>query len=42
MTNKLPNLKINPEELPKRVLVCGDPFRAKKIATLLENAAVLA
>ncbi|MED1467714.1 nucleoside phosphorylase [Bacillus salipaludis] len=42
MTNKLPNLKINPEELPKRVIVCGDPFRAKKIASLLEDATLLA
>lgn len=33
----LPNLKINPEELPERVIVCGDPKRAAKIAALLED-----
>jgi uridine phosphorylase len=38
----LPNLKIDPEHLPKRVIVCGDPKRAAKIASLLENPQQLA
>ncbi len=38
----LPNLKINPEELPERVIVCGDPKRAAKIAALLEEQRQLA
>lgn len=33
----LPNLKIDPEQLPKRVIVCGDPKRAALIASKLEN-----
>lgn len=37
MTNVLPNLKINPEELPARAIVCGDPKRAKEIASLLAD-----
>ncbi|WP_083584509.1 nucleoside phosphorylase [Bacillus weihaiensis] len=38
----LTNLKINPEELAKRIIVCGDPKRAKQIASLLEEAQPLA
>ncbi len=42
MTEMLTNLKIEVEQLPKRVIVCGDPKRAKKIASLLENNHLLA
>lgn len=31
----LPNLKIDPAQLPERVIVCGDPKRAGRIASLL-------
>ncbi|WP_242035181.1 nucleoside phosphorylase [Mesobacillus harenae] len=42
MTKLLPNLKIDPENLAERVLVCGDPGRAKKIASLLDDMTTLA
>lgn len=42
MTKILSNLKINPEELPYSVLVCGDPVRAKHISSLLTNGRLLA
>lgn len=42
MTELLPNLKVNPEELPKRVIVCGDPKRAQQIASLLDGMQPLA
>jgi len=38
----LPNLKIEPEHLPQRVIVCGDPKRAAKIASRLEDVRPLA
>ncbi|USG65520.1 nucleoside phosphorylase [Brevibacillus ruminantium] len=38
----LPNLKIDPKELPERVIVCGDPKRAVRIASLLEEHALVA
>ncbi|WP_134685849.1 nucleoside phosphorylase [Brevibacillus migulae] len=38
----LPNLKIDPQELPERVIVCGDPKRAATIAGLLDNPRQLA
>ncbi|HZG17435.1 MAG TPA: nucleoside phosphorylase [Candidatus Bathyarchaeia archaeon] len=38
----LPNLKIDPQELPERVIVCGDPKRAANIAGLLDNPRQLA
>lgn len=38
----LTNLKINPAELPKRVIVCGDPKRAALIASKLGNHRQLA
>lgn len=33
----LPNLKLDPQMLPKQAIVCGDPKRAEKIASLLNN-----
>ncbi|KZE49374.1 purine-nucleoside phosphorylase [Brevibacillus parabrevis] len=33
----LTNLKVDPEQLPKRVIVCGDPKRAALIAAKLDN-----
>ena len=36
MTNRLPNLKV--DEVPKRVIVCGDPRRAEEIASLLSDS----
>lgn len=33
----LTNLKVDPIELPKRVIVCGDPKRAALISSKLEN-----
>ena len=42
MTKQLPNLKIDPNKLSDRVIVCGDPNRAKKIADLLEEPCLLA
>ncbi|ELK43574.1 purine nucleoside phosphorylase [Brevibacillus agri BAB-2500] len=33
----LTNLKVDPEQLPKRAIVCGDPKRAALIASKLEN-----
>jgi uridine phosphorylase len=42
LTKQLPNLKINPEELPERVIVCGDQSRARKIASLLTESSQLA
>jgi len=42
MTDRLPNLKINPEELPKRIIVCGDPGRAEQIAQCLDGGQLLA
>jgi uridine phosphorylase len=42
LTKQLPNLKINPESLPERVIVCGDPNRAKKITSLLTESSLLA
>ncbi|MGN7469179.1 nucleoside phosphorylase [Brevibacillus sp. SAFN-007a] len=33
----LTNLKVDPEQLPKRVIVCGDPKRAALIASKLED-----
>lgn len=38
----LTNLKIDPEQLPKRVIVCGDPKRAALIASKLGNHRQLA
>jgi uridine phosphorylase len=37
LTKQLPNLKVTSDKLPERVLVCGDPGRAKLIADLLDN-----
>lgn len=37
LTNFLPNLKLSSECLPERVIVCGDPGRAKIMAELMEN-----
>lgn len=37
----LPNLKVEKEELPKRVIVCGDPGRAAQIAGLLTEGKVI-
>ncbi len=42
MTDRLPNLKINPEELPEKIIVCGDPSRAEQIASLLDGGRPLA
>jgi len=42
LTKQLPNLKIELEMLPARVIVCGDPARAKKIASKLAEVAQLA
>jgi uridine phosphorylase len=42
LTKQLPNLKITSDILPERVLVCGDPGRAKIIADLLDNPVQLA
>ena len=41
MTKQLPNLKMDPERLPERVIVCGDPNRAQKIAALLTESILL-
>ncbi|MED4583726.1 nucleoside phosphorylase [Brevibacillus choshinensis] len=38
----LTNLKIDPKQLPKRVIVCGDPKRAALIASKLGNQRQLA
>lgn len=37
MTEQVPNLKIILGELPERVIVCGDPNRAARIAARLAN-----
>ncbi|HAQ06082.1 MAG TPA: hypothetical protein DCR24_00520, partial [Bacillus bacterium] len=42
LTKQLTNLKVDPERLPERVIVCGDPNRAKKIASLLTGYSLLA
>ncbi|MFS0777805.1 nucleoside phosphorylase [Neobacillus sp. 3P2-tot-E-2] len=42
LTKQLPNLKLTSDSLPDRVLVCGDPGRAKIIADLLDNPVQLA
>ncbi len=42
MTDMLPNLKINPEQLPKKIIVCGDPVRAEQIAHFLDGGQPLA
>lgn len=42
LTKHLPNLNIDSEKLPERVIVCGDPNRAKKIASLLTESSLLA
>lgn len=42
MIKQLPNLKIESEMLPDRVIVCGDPTRAKKIASNLTEVTQLA
>ena len=42
MTDRLPNLKINPGDLPKRMIVCGDPHRAGEIASKLSAPVKLA
>lgn len=42
LTKQLPNLKLTSDILPERVLVCGDPGRAKIIADLLDNPVQLA
>jgi uridine phosphorylase len=42
LTKQLPNLKINPELLSERVIVCGDPKRASQIAALLDGCEPLA
>jgi len=42
MIDILTNLKINTSELPECVIVCGDPKRASKIASMLQNHRQLA
>jgi uridine phosphorylase len=42
LTKQLPNLKLSSDRLPERVIVCGDPNRAKIIADLLDNPIKLA
>nr|WP_263327259.1 nucleoside phosphorylase [Neobacillus sp. Marseille-Q6967] len=42
MTKHLPNLKLTSDILPERVLVCGDPGRAKIIAELMDNPVQIA
>lgn len=42
LIKQLPNLKLTSDILPERVLVCGDPGRAKMIADLLDNPVQLA
>jgi len=39
---KLPILRVDPADIPEYALVCGDPFRAEKIAGKLEDARELA
>jgi len=39
---KLPILRVDPADIPAYALVCGDPFRAEKIAGRLEGARELA
>ena len=38
----LPILRVDPDDIPEYALVCGDPFRAEKIADKLEEARELA
>ncbi|MFC4403511.1 nucleoside phosphorylase [Gracilibacillus xinjiangensis] len=38
----LPNLKIDAKDLPEKVIVCGDPERAKLIAEDLDDSKLLA
>lgn len=42
MTKQLPNLKLDPDNLPERVIVCGDPSRAKKMSSKLSESTLLA
>jgi len=42
MPMKLPILCVDPADIPAHALVCGDPFRAEKIASRLEDARELA
>lgn len=42
MTEQVPNLKIFAADLPERVIVCGDPNRASRIASLLKNSKKIA
>ncbi|KAB8139412.1 nucleoside phosphorylase [Gracilibacillus oryzae] len=37
----LPNLKLDSKDLPEKVIVCGDPDRAKLIAANLDDAKLL-
>ncbi|SER41253.1 uridine phosphorylase [Gracilibacillus ureilyticus] len=37
----LPNLKLDAKDLPEKVIVCGDPDRAKLVAEDLEDAKLL-
>lgn len=37
----LPNLKVQQEDIPKKLIVCGDPARAKQIASLLESTELI-
>jgi uridine phosphorylase len=39
---KLPILLVDPADIPEYAIVCGDPFRAEKIAAKLTNARELA
>ena len=41
MTDLLTNIKINIEDVPERVIVCGDPKRAHQIASLLKETKIL-
>ncbi len=38
----LPGIRLKPGDITPRVLVCGDPFRAEKIANMLDNMKCLA
>jgi uridine phosphorylase len=41
MTDRLTNVKINIDDVPERVIVCGDPKRAQQIASLLEETKLI-
>lgn len=40
--NKLPHIGVYPEQISENVILCGDPARAERIASLLENGVFLA